>query len=246
MPIPDSPDPNTSILIVDDDAALRDMVADYLHRQGYQISVANSAHQMEVELRRHPIDVILLDIVLPDEDGLSICRRMNAHIAHNAPAIVIMSGRSEEADRVIGLEFGADDYVCKPFSARELLARIRAVLRRRRPSSSGKHSSHAASFLGLAFNPRERRIVCQSSGDTIDLTPQETVLLQKFIAAPRCALSRHELMDTADFFDSAADARAVDVRISRLRRKLQPYCGGNILRAARGSGYVFDADIVNP
>jgi two-component system OmpR family response regulator len=183
---------------------------------------------------------VILDVMLPGEDGLSICRRL---AQRGGPAILMMSAMGEEVDRVLGLEFGADDYLPKPCSPRELLARIRAVMRRR--DQAGDGAARAAKryhFLGFVVDA-QRRQVCAPSGATILLTAGEFALLNVFLDHPLQILSREELLGQARGADIEIFERVIDVQISRLRRKLHACVEDAIIRTFRGAGYTFDARV---
>jgi two-component system OmpR family response regulator len=243
MSLAGSEPPVRNILVVDDDTALREQVVRYLSDHGFRTHAAGAAPAMEEVLAAGPIDLVILDVMLPGEDGLSICRRL---ADRGGPAIVMMSAMAEEVDRVLGLELGADDYLPKPCSPRELLARVRAVMRRLDETrSGGARRSRQHHFLGFVVDG-QRRQVRAPSGATIMLTAGEFSLLGAFLEQPQRILSREELLELArgggaDVFD-----RAVDVQISRLRRKLHACVEGEIIRTFRGAGYMFDAKVTRP
>ena len=228
------------VLMVDDDPGIRDTVSDFLRRHGYTVVTAGDAPEMEAALNRHEIDLIVLDIMLPGEDGLAICRRLSGP---DAPAIIMLSAMGDETDRIIGLELGADDYLPKPCNPRELLARIRAVLRRRQePRANG--GVEAAMGAGCTFAGWRldlvRRELRSPQGVIVNLSSGEFTLLQAFIERPQRVLTRDRLLDLARGPDSEAYDRAIDVQISRLRRKLDDGAGGQeIIRTIRNEGYVF-------
>jgi two-component system OmpR family response regulator len=231
--------PSGQILVVDDDIGLRDQVADYLSQNGYCVHVASNGAEMETGLSRAPIDLIVLDVMLPGENGLAICRR----VADPAgPAIIFMSAMGEEVDRVVGLELGADDYLAKPVSPRELLARIRAVLRRREAAPAGQKAGTIYHFDGFQLDISRRQLRAPN-GVVILLTPGEFSLLSAFLESPGRVLSRDTLVefvrgDDADVFD-----RAIDVQLSRLRSKLKVHGGGVLIRTVRGAGYICDTQV---
>ena len=229
------------LLIVEDDRRLREEIRQYLTDSGYTALSAANASEMERVLASTPIDLILLDIVLPGEDGLSICRRL---AQNSRPAIIIISGRGEEIDRVLGLELGADDYLAKPFPPRELLARIRAVLRRSGEADIvDRPPQESYRFSGFMFDAAKGYLRAPN-GASILLTPGERALLVAFVNNPRRALSRDQLIEAArgetnDVFD-----RAIDVQISRLRRKLQAGADEELIKTVRRIGYVFDCGVM--
>jgi two-component system OmpR family response regulator len=231
------------ILVVDDDAAMRQLVVAYLADHGYRTRVAGSGADMEQILAAETVDLVILDVMLPGEDGLSICRRL---ADRGGPAIVVLSAMGEEVDRVLGLELGADDYLAKPCSLRELLARVRAVLRRvgaARDGAPGKAKLY--NFLGFVADA-QRRQVRAPSGATILLTAGEFSLLNAFLDHPQRVMSREELREHERGPDADVFERAIDVQISRLRRKLHACVEGEIIRTLRGSGYMFDAKVTRP
>ena len=236
-PLPSAP-PSPAILIVDDDKGLRVEIADYLSKHGYAAHTAENAEAMEAVLRAHPIQLIVLDVMMPGEDGLSICRRLSDG---DGPPIVIMSAMGEAIDRIVGLELGADDYLPKPCSPRELLARIRSVLRRgeERPRAS---SGYTYEFAGFHLDVVRRQLHAPA-GVAVLLTEGEFSLLTSFIERPGQILTRDELIERARGTDSDVFDRAIDVQVSRLRRKLSSAGQGEIIRTIRGAGYMFDTKV---
>ena len=238
-----NPSPIPQILVVDDDQDLRDRVADYLTQHGYGVHGASDALSMEQALAAAPIDLIVLDVMLPGEDGLSICRRV---ADAGGPAIIMVSAMGEEIDRILGLELGADDYLAKPCSPRELLARVRAVLRRREDNRAGATpKGKAYFFLGFTLDG-VRRSLRAPNGVSILLTAGEFSLLSVFLDNPQRILSRDQLIEKARGADSDVFDRAVDVQISRLRRKLHDCAPQEIIKTYRGAGYMFDAKVTRP
>jgi two-component system OmpR family response regulator len=238
-----NPSPIPQILVVDDDQDLRERVADYLTQHGYGVHGAADALSMEQALAAAPIDLIVLDVMLPGEDGLSICRRVSDA---GGPAIIMVSAMGEEIDRILGLELGADDYLAKPCSPRELLARVRAVLRRREDSRAGAPpKGKAYFFLGFTLDG-VRRSLRAPNGVSILLTAGEFSLLSVFLDHPQRILSRDQLIEKARGADSDVFDRAVDVQISRLRRKLHDCAPQEIIKTFRGAGYMFDAKVTRP
>jgi len=232
--------PVRHILVVDDDVGLREQIADYLQQHGYVLHAAGDARAMEAVLAKTAIDLIVLDLKLPGEDGLSICRRV---AGAGGPAIVMMSAASDEVDRVLGLELGADDYLAKPCSPRELLARVRAVIRRLDETRGGAPGrAKAYGFRGFTVDAH-RRQVRTPSGAVVLLTAGEFALLQTFLDSPQRILSRDHLLEHARGGEADPLGRAVDVQISRLRRKLHAEIDGEIIRTLRGAGYMFDAKV---
>ena len=243
MSLAASAPPARHILVVDDDTALREQVVDYLADHGYRTHAAGSGAAMEEVLAAEPIDLVILDVMLPGEDGLSICRRLSDR---GGPAIVMMSAMGEEVDRVLGLELGADDYLPKPCSPRELLARVRAVMRRVDDvRNGGPRRGKLYHFLGFTVDAQRRQLRAPS-GASILLTAGEFSLLNVFLDQPQRILSREELLEQARGGDTDVFDRAVDVQISRLRRKLHACIEGEIIRTFRGAGYMFDAKVSRP
>jgi DNA-binding response OmpR family regulator len=188
------------------------------------------------------IDLLILDLKLPGEDGLQIVRRLRDD--SNLP-IIMLSGRRDEADRVMGLELGADDYLTKPFSPRELLARIRALLRRARAQQTvadGLARVRAYRFAGWVLNVRLRRLTTPI-GEAVALTNNEFNLLAAFLAAPQRVLTREQLLDMSRLHNDEVYDRAIDVQVGRLRRKLEAEDGMSFIRTERGAGYAFTAEV---
>ncbi|ODT86037.1 response regulator [Phenylobacterium sp. SCN 70-31] len=240
----DSPAPTARhILVVDDDTDLRGQIVDYLSEHGYQVHAAADARTMDQALESAPIDLVVLDVMLPGEDGLSICRRL---AAEGGPAIIMVSAMGEEIDRVLGLELGADDYLAKPCSPRELLARVRAVFRRLDEVRGGAPKrGKAYRFQGFTLDALRRQLRAPN-GATILLTSGEYSLLSAFLDHPQRILSRDQLLDIARGEDVDVFDRAVDVQISRLRRKLHACSDGEIIKTVRGAGYMFDVAVTRP
>jgi two-component system OmpR family response regulator len=235
--------PVPQILVVDDDAELRVGIVDYLSQHGYAVREAHDAKSMDAELASGPVDLMVLDVMMPGEDGLSICRRLSDE---GGPAIIMLSAMGEEIDRILGLELGADDYLPKPCSPRELLARVRAVLRRREDSrADAAPKGKAYAFLGFVLDG-VRRTLRAPNGVTILLTAGEFSLLSVFLDNPQRILSRDQLIEKAKGADADVFDRAVDVQISRLRRKLHDCAPQEIIRTYRGAGYLFDAKVTRP
>lgn len=238
--MPQENNPNPNILIVDDDDELRKGIADYLGEHGYGVTVAADAPEMEQILQQAAVDLIVLDVMLPGEDGLSICRRLSET---GGPPIIILSAMGEEMDRILGLELGADDYLPKPCSPRELLARVRAVLRRREDrKADAVPRGRTTYFNGFALDGL-RRSLKTPAGVNVILTAGEYALLCVFLANPQSILSRDELIAAARGNDADVFDRAIDVQISRLRRKLSDGASQEIIRTYRGAGYLFDARV---
>jgi two-component system OmpR family response regulator len=231
---------NTRILIVDDDADLRDRVAAYLAEHGYATATAHDGPSMEAVLAAKEVELVVLDVMMPGEDGLSICRRL---AEGPGPAVIMLSAMGDDTDRIVGLELGADDYLTKPCNPRELLARVRAVLRRRDEAALGApRRGETLSFLGFTVQP-SRRQVKAPNGVSILFTAGEFSLLYAFLSKPQVVLSRERLLELARGGDADVFDRAVDVQVSRLRRKLHACSDREIIKTYRGSGYLFDAKV---
>jgi two-component system OmpR family response regulator len=229
------------ILVVDDDDDLRTNIASYLSGQGLVAHVAANASEMTAELARAPIELIVLDLMLPGEDGLSVCRRLSRS---GGPAIIILSAMGDEIDRVLGLELGADDYLPKPCSPRELLARVRAVLRRRDGHGEGASSpGPLLRFEGFVFDVIHRRLTAPDGTDVV-LTSGECGLLNAFLENPNRVLSRADILELGRGHSSQITERSVDVQLSRIRRKLNSCTDREIIHTLRGVGYVMGAKVV--
>lgn len=230
------------ILIVDDDREIRELLSRLLTRRGYRVTTAREETEMRRALETARIDLIILDIMLPGEDGLTLCRELRA--STQIP-IIMLTARGEPTDRVIGLEMGADDYLAKPFDARELEARIRAVLRRAgaAPQSSPGGRGAILSFNGWSLDLRQRRLV-SPDGALVDLTSGEFDLLAVFAERAQLVLRRDQLIDLARGRDATAYDRSVDVQVSRLRRKLEPDPKNpQLIKTVRSGGYIFTAEV---
>lgn len=225
------------ILVVDDDAGIRDVVSEFLARHGYAVETASDGREMERVMARRQPDLIILDLMLPGEDGLSICKRISRP---EGPAVIMLSAMGEETDRIIGLELGADDYLSKPCNPRELLARVRAVLRRRRePDPTDDALGAACEFVGWRLD-LVRHELHSPNGVVVNLSSGEFSLLRAFVEHPQRVLTRDQLLEYARGPQSEAFDRAIDVQISRLRRKLEDGGGADeLIRTVRSEGYIF-------
>jgi len=228
------------IVVVDDDPGIRDVVHEFLSRHGYQVETAADASELNRALAEGPVDLVVLDVMLPGEDGLAICRRL---AATPGPAVIMLSAMGEETDRIVGLELGADDYLPKPCNPRELLARVRAVLRRRGEVSRSEPELGAqCDFAGWRLD-LVRRELRSPEGAVVNLSGGEFSLLRTFVERPQRVLTRDQLLEFARGPDSEAYDRAMDVQISRLRRKLDDGRGGDLIRTVRNEGYMFVAKV---
>jgi DNA-binding response OmpR family regulator len=232
------------VLAVDDDPSVRRMVVDYLADNDIRVTALPSAREIEEVMARETIDLVVLDLRLPGEDGMEIGRRLRE--ASAGLPIIMLTGRRDEADRVMGLELGADDYLTKPFSPRELLARIRALLRRSRAQQTvadGLQKIRAYRFAGWELNVRLRRLSSQEKGP-IPLTNTEFNLLAAFLAAPQRVLSRDQLLGLSRLHNDEVYDRSIDTQVGRLRKKIQPPdVKAELIRTERGAGYVFTAAV---
>jgi len=229
----------TTILIVEDDPDIRRLVADLLCREGFGVEEADGAAAMDEVLARMRPDLVILDLMLPGEDGLSICRRIRAQ---DALPILMLTAKSDEIDRVVGLEMGADDYLTKPFGPRELLARVRAVLRRGRAMALAPPSRRFAfdRFI-IDFDARQ---IADAGGNGLTLTSAEFDLLGCFVQRPRRVLTRDQILDWTRGRANDPFDRTVDMLVSRLRRKLDSASpGSNLISTVRNGGYLFTAPV---
>jgi len=227
------------LLIVDDDPGIRQLVAESLTNHGYRLFGAGGAAEMDRILARERIDLVILDVMMPGEDGLSICRRL---AQAGKPPIIIMSAMGGETDRIVGLEMGADGYLPKPCSPRELLAHVRSVLRRsQQPAPESAGNPMLLGFAGWTIDLVSRELT-DPDGVLINLSDGEFSLLRAFVERPRRVLTREQLLDSARGGETEVFDRAIDVQVSRLRRKLH-HGGQEIVRTVRNEGYMFTAPV---
>ena len=229
----------TRLLIVDDDREIRDLVARFLTQHGYRVFSARDAGAMEDVLRTTNIDLVILDLMLPGKSGLEICRELRTQ--SNMP-ILVLTAMGDQTDRIVGLEMGADDYLAKPFNPRELLARIRAILRRvAQPVTTGAAMPppKAMTFSGWKLDLGRRRLEAPD-GVIVDLTTGEYELLMAFVEHPQRVMTRNQLLDLARGRDATPFDRSIDVQVSRIRRKIEadPKSPTMII-TVRGDGYMF-------
>ncbi len=228
-----------SILIVDDDPKIRDLTTQYLIDQGLNVYAANGGKEMDNFIASHPVNLIILDLMMPEESGLAICQRLRG--AGNFTPIIILTAKGDEIDRIVGLEMGADDYVSKPFNPRELLARINAVLRRNELKQSQNAMPETLSFGPFTFNSDSRSLT--KNGTPISITSGEFELLKVFIDHPRQPLSRDQIMQLAKGRELDVFDRSIDVQISRLRKILEEDpTSPKFLQTMWGFGYIFVPD----
>ncbi|OGA48904.1 MAG: two-component system response regulator OmpR [Betaproteobacteria bacterium RIFCSPLOWO2_12_FULL_62_13] len=232
----------TKILVVDDDLRLRDLLHRYLTEQGFSVRAVADATEMNRQLARERYDLMVLDLMLPGEDGLSICRRLRGG-DENMP-IIMLTAKGDEVDRIVGLEVGADDYLPKPFNPRELVARIQAVLRRRpapQPPGAPSAETQIIDFGAFRFNLGTRSLT--RNGEEVALTTGEFALLKVFVQHPQTPLSRDKLMELARGREFGAFDRAIDVQVSRLRKLIEPDpAKPAFIQTVWGFGYVFIPD----
>lgn len=232
---------SAKLLVVDDDPRLRQLLSEYLSKQGMVVESAADGKEMDRKLDRNRYDLLILDLMLPGEDGLALCRRLRG--AGNALPIIMLTAKGDEVDRIVGLEMGADDYLPKPFNPRELLARINAVLRRRQLIPPGAPATEASeiSFGECRLDLATR--VLYRENEAITLTTGEFALLKVLTAHPRQPLSRDKLAELARGRDHEAFDRSIDVQISRLRKLVESEAAKpRLIQTVWGYGYVFVPD----
>ncbi|MBU2971230.1 MULTISPECIES: two-component system response regulator OmpR [unclassified Pseudoalteromonas] len=231
----------TKVLVVDDDMRLRSLLERYLVEQGFIVRSAGNAEQMDRLIERENFHLLVLDLMLPGEDGLSICRRLRQK--ENDIPIIMLTAKGDEVDRIIGLELGADDYIPKPFNPRELLARIKAILRRRSADVPGAPAAeeNKIEFGDFKLNLATREM--NHGDEIISLTSGEFAVLKALVTHPREPLSRDKLMNLARGRDYSALERSIDVQVSRLRRMIEEDpANPRYLQTVWGLGYVFVPD----
>jgi two-component system, OmpR family, phosphate regulon response regulator OmpR len=233
------------ILVVDDDARIRDLLRRYLTQEGFEVIVAEDGKALTRIMMRDPIDLIVLDLMMPGEDGLSICRRLRA--AGDRTPIIMLTAKGEDVDRIVGLEVGADDYLGKPFNPRELLARVHAVLRRRPAQESpGAPSAEneVVTFGAFDFDMGQRTL--KKNGEEMPLTTGEFAMLKALVRHPRQPLSREKLAQLARGREFEPFDRSLDVQISRLRKMVEvDVASPRYIQTVWGVGYVFVPDGAN-
>ena len=236
------PDAKNKILVVDDDLRLRDLLRRYLGEQGFAVATVPDASAMDRLVSRERFDLLVLDLMLPGEDGLSVCRRLRG--AKNTVPIIMLTAKGEDVDRIVGLEMGADDYLPKPFNPRELVARINAVLRRRAaptPPGAPSAAEESVSFGDMTVDLATRTL--RKEGQSISLTTGEFALLKVLVTHPRVPLSRDKLMELARGREYEVFDRSIDVQVSRLRKMVESDpAHPAYIQTVWGFGYVFVPD----
>lgn len=228
------------VLVVDDDKEIRGLLGGYLERNGFRVTLANDGREMRLALATTRPDLVVLDIMLPGEDGLALCRDLRAR--SNLP-VIMLTARVDEVDRILGLEMGADDYLSKPFSPRELLARIKNVLRRTRALPPARADHRRLRFADWVLDLAARQLTAPD-GVVVPLSGAEFRLLTVFVEHPNRVLGREQLMDLALGRESSAFDRAIDVQVSRLRARLRDEGREpRIIKTVRNEGYVLAAAV---
>ena len=220
-----------NILVVEDDRETRSLIAKYLRTNSCHVTTASDGREMAKAMTDHRVDLLVLDVMLPGEDGLSLCRKVRAE---SQTPIIMLTARGEESERVRGLATGADDYIVKPFSVPELLARVKGLLRRASP----ERLATVLTYGDIELDREKRRVA--RSGRPIDLGPTEYRLLEFFLEHPGRVFSREQLLDSVWGRDIYIDERTVDVHIGRLRKLLNPGREQDPIRTVRGAGYALD------
>ncbi len=230
------------LLLVDDERSIREPLAQYLTKQGFRVTQAGDAEGARARMAAYSIDLAILDIMMPGEDGLSLTR----HIRETGEIpVILLTARSEETDRIVGLEMGADDYVVKPFSPRELLARIKVILRRVQTGGTRQHApeSGAYSFSGWVLKTGERTLV-DREGLSVPLSTGEYNLLLALVTRPRQVLTRDQLLDLTQGREAAAFDRAIDNQVSRLRKKIELDAKNpTLIKTVWGGGYTLASEV---
>lgn len=230
------------IMVVDDHQQIRDSVSRFLEKNGLRVTSAKDAHDMDIKLAAGNFDLIVLDVMMPGEDGLSVCKRMAS--SSDIP-IILLTALSEDTDRIVGLELGADDYLPKPFNPRELLARIKAVLRRAEKTEvfTGALAGKVLRFAHLTLYA-DRQVLVDEYGTETPLTPSDFKLLAAMLERPGVVLSRDQLLDLSQGTSTGPLDRRIDNQISRLRRKIETdILRPKIIKTIRSGGYCFSADV---
>lgn len=228
------------LLIVDDDAELRELLFEYFGERGFKVLLADGGAQMREQLNRHAVDLVILDLMLPGEDGLTLCRNLRAQ---SPMPILMLTARGDEMDRIVGLEMGADDYLHKPFVPRELLARVKNILRRAGEGHANDGALRALYFAGWTLDIDARHLV-DCAGVVVPLPAGEFRILKTLAENPNRVLSRDQLLDVASGREAGPFDRTIDVLISRLRRRLNDNGGESVLiKTIRSEGYLLASTV---
>jgi DNA-binding response OmpR family regulator len=230
------------IFVVDDEAAARDMIGDYLKMHGFAVTLCDGGKSLRAEAEKTKPDLVILDLNMPEEDGLSLVRHLKQ--TGNVP-VIMLTATASPIDRVVGLELGADDYLAKPAELREVLARVRSVLRRSAAAAAAAEAGppNRTVRLGTKWLDLDARALRDQEGNEHPLTASEFSLLKAFAENPKRVLTRERLLDLAQARDSEAFDRAIDVRITRIRRKIEPDpAHPRVIKTVRGAGYVFSPE----
>lgn len=234
------------ILVVDDDRDIRELVTGYLEKSGYRATGAANGREMRAVLTTQPIDLVVLDIMMPGDDGLTLCRQLRSDTQRNLP-VLMLTARSEDTDRILGLEMGADDYLIKPFVARELLARIKAILRRTRalpPNLQITEAGRLIAFGAWQLDTSARHLI-DSAGVIVALSGAEYRLLRVFLDHPQRVLNRDQLLNLTQGRDAELFERSIDLLVSRLRQRLREDAREPAyIKTVRSEGYVLAAPVV--
>ncbi|HSN40643.1 MAG TPA: response regulator [Burkholderiales bacterium] len=231
------------VLIVDDDAEIRSLLREYLQKNGYRVTAVAEGKGMWEALDAGRVDIVVLDLMLPGDDGLTLCRNLRAR---SEVPVIMLTARGEETDRIVGLEMGADDYLAKPFNPRELLARIKSILRRSRalPDNLQPETARTIRFAGWALDLEARNLL-SPRGVVVALSGTEYKLLRIFLAHPNRVLNRDQLIDLMLSRDASPFDRSIDVQVSRLRHRLgEGAKEPAIIKTVRGEGYVLSVPVV--
>jgi two-component system OmpR family response regulator len=233
------------VLIVDDDRGIRELLASYLEKNGMRVSLAANGRQMRAVLEQGAPDLVVLDLMLPGEDGLVLCRELRSGKSRDVP-VLMLTARNEEADRILGLEMGADDYLPKPFAVRELLARIKSVLRRTRMLPPGMEVNESSQMLGFGdwtLDTTARHLL-DAEGTMVALSGAEYRLLRVFLDHPQRVLTRDQLLNLTQGRQADAFDRSIDLLVSRLRQRLRDTAREpRYIKTLRSEGYVFSAEV---
>lgn len=235
-----------TLLLVDDEPSIREPLCDYLGENGYRVIPAADAAEARARIAEEKIDLVLLDIMMPGEDGLSLTRDLRAN---SSLPVILLTAKTEDTDRIIGLEIGADDYVTKPFNPRELLARVKAVLRRMSPATAApEEAGEGVTYRIDAFTlETEGRRLLDPQGEEVRLTGGEYELLLAFAERPGRVLNRDQLLDITQGREAHVFDRSIDNQVSRLRKKIEPDPKEpTVIKTVRGGGYVLAAKVTKP